>query len=180
MDKALSRSADEVAFLRQFMAEERPLLRFILRYVPSVADARDVMQETLVTLWAKRAEFDATREFLPWACGIARNKVREFWRRQPRWQAFADHDLMSLIDSRQEALSAGLSLRAEKLRDCVAKLPAEQRANLTRYYNDEESVEIIALREGRTVDAIYKMLQRTRRNLLECVERGIRNDQATA
>lgn len=180
MDKTPSRSADEEAFLRQFMAEERALLRFILRYVPAVADARDVLQETLVTLWAKRTEFDATREFLPWACGIARHKVREFWRRQPRWQTFADHDLMTLIDARREVLSAGLSLRAEKLRDCVAKLPPEQRANLTRYYHDEDSVETIALREGRTVDAIYKMLQRTRRSLLECVERGIRNEQATA
>ena len=59
MDPGPSRSADEEAFLRQFMVEQRTLLRFILRYVPSVADARDVLQETLVTLWAKRAEFDA-------------------------------------------------------------------------------------------------------------------------
>jgi RNA polymerase sigma-70 factor (ECF subfamily) len=83
MDQAQNRSADEEAFLRQFMAEERALLRFIMRYVPAVADARDVLQETLVTLWAKRSDFDATREFLPWACGIARHKVREFWRRLP-------------------------------------------------------------------------------------------------
>ena len=47
-----NRSPDEEAFLRQFMAEERTLLRFILRYVPAVIDARDVLQETLVTLWA--------------------------------------------------------------------------------------------------------------------------------
>ena len=180
MDQAQNRSADEEAFLRQFMAEERALLRFIMRYVPSVADARDVLQETLVTLWAKRSDFDATREFLPWACGIARHKVREFWRRKPRWQAFAEHDLMTLIDTRREEISGGLSLRAEKLRDCVAKLPPEQRASLTRYYNDEESVDSIALREGRTPDAVYKMLQRTRRVLLECVERGLRNDHATA
>ncbi len=174
-----SRSADEEAFLRQFMAEERPLLRFILRYVPSVADARDVLQETLVTLWAKRAEFDATREFLPWACGIARFKVREFWRKQPRWQVFAEDDLMNRLDARREELAPELSLRAEKLRECLAKLPPDQRSNLDRYYSGEEPVETIALREGRTVDAIYKMLQRTRRTLLECVERGMKNDGVT-
>jgi RNA polymerase sigma-70 factor (ECF subfamily) len=87
---------------------------------------------------------------------------------------------MTLIDTRREEISGGLSLRAEKLRDCVAKLPPEQRASLTRYYNDEESVDSIALREGRTPDAVYKMLQRTRRVLLECVERGLRNYHATA
>lgn len=180
MDADGNRSADEQAFLRQFMTEERPLLRFILRYVPSVADARDVLQETLVTLWEKRAEFDATREFLPWACGIARNKVREFWRKHPRWQAFAQDDLMTLLDARREELAPELSLRMEKLRDCLAKLPPGQRANLDRYYAGEEPVETIALREGRTVEAVYKMLQRTRRALLDCIERGIRAERAPA
>ncbi len=179
MDITPSRTADEEAFLRQFMMEERPLLRFILRYVPSVADARDVLQETLVTLWAKRAEFDATREFLPWACGIARYKVREFWRKQPRWQAFAQDDLVTLLDSRRDELSPGLSLRAEILRECLRNLPADQRAGLDRYYSGEEPVETIALREGRSVDAIYKMLQRTRRTLLDCIERGLRAEGAT-
>ncbi len=100
MDTDPDRSPDEEAFLRQFMAGERAMLRFILRYVPAVNNAREVLQETLVTLWAKRAEFDATREFLPWACGIARFKVREFWRAQPRREAFAQGDLMALIDAR--------------------------------------------------------------------------------
>ena len=174
------RGADEEAFLRQFMAEERTLLRFILRYVPAVADARDVLQETLVTLWAKREEFDATREFLPWACGIARHKVREFWRQQPRWQPFADEDLMARLDERREELSAELALRAEKLRECVAKLPAEHRTCLERYYASEEPVETIALREGRSVEAVYKLLQRTRRALLECVERGLKQERLTS
>jgi RNA polymerase sigma-70 factor (ECF subfamily) len=176
MDIDQSRSADEAAFLRRFMGEERVLLRFILRYVPAINDARDVLQETLVTLWAKRAEFDESREFLPWACGIARHKVREFWRKQPRWQAFGQDDLMALIDTRCEELAPQLSLRREKLRDCLAKLPAHQRSTLERFYGEEESVETLALREGRSTDAIYKMLQRIRRALQECVERGVRSE----
>lgn len=180
MEAAPRRSAEEEIFLRQFMTEERPLLRFILRYVPSVTDARDVLQETLVTLWAKRTEFDATREFLPWACGIARHKVREFWRKQPRWQAFAAEDLMDALDARRDALSVDLSLRTEKLRECLAKLPPEQRDSLDRYYAGEEPAESIALREGRSVEAFYKALQRTRRALLECIERGLRAERATA
>ncbi len=178
MDPDGNRSPDEEAFLRQFMAEERTLLRFILRYVPAVTDARDVLQETLVTLWAKRAEFDATKEFLPWACGIARFKVREFWRKQPRWESFASEDLMALIDARREVLESEISVRGEKLRECLAKLPAEQRTTLHRYYAEEETVESLALREGRSVEAIYKLLQRVRRALLDCIERGVRAEGA--
>ena len=172
------RSPDEEAFLRQFLAEERALLRFVLRYVPAVTDARDVLQETLVTLWAKRAEFDATREFLPWACGIARFKVREFWRKQPRWESFATDDLMALIDARREVLEPEISLRREKLRGCLGRLPAEQRGLLDRYYAEEESVETLALREGRSVEAIYKVLQRVRSALLKCIERELRAEGA--
>ena len=171
---------DEEAFLRQFMAEERALLRFILRYVPAVTDARDVLQETLVTLWAKRAEFDPQREFLPWACGIARMKVREFWRKQPRWEVFAGEDLMALIDQRRTALEPELSLRREKLRECLGKLPDEQGALLRRYYAEEESVESLAARDGRSVEAIYKTLQRLRRALAECIERGLRAEGGLA
>ena len=178
MDIAPQRSPDEEVFLRQFMAEERALLRFILRYLPAVTDARDVLQETLVTLWAKRSEFDATKEFLPWACGIARFKVREFWRKLPRWESFANEDLMALIDARTAALEPELTLRGEKLRECLAKLPEGQRDTLHRYYAEEESVEALALREGRTVEAIYKLLQRVRRALLECIERGVRAEEA--
>jgi RNA polymerase sigma-70 factor (ECF subfamily) len=180
MDPAPEHPTDDEAFLRQFMAEQGHLLRFILRHVPAVADARDILQETLVTLWTRRADFDATREFLPWACGIARHKVREFWRRQPRWQAFAETDLSTLIDARRDELSGEIALRAEKLRDCLARLPEEQRGQLQRYYANEESVESLALRAGRSTDAIYKMLQRTRRALLDCIERGLRQERITS
>lgn len=165
---------DEQVFLRRFMTEQRALLRFILRYVPSSADARDVLQETFVTLWDKRSQFDATREFLPWACGIARFKVREFWRKQPRWEAFAQQDIMTLLDRRREELGPALALRSEKLQDCLERLPAGQKDLLQRYYHEEESVESLALREGRSVDALYKLLQRIRRALLVCIERGLR------
>lgn len=173
-----ARSPDEEAFLRRFMAEERVLLRFILRYVPAVADARDVLQETLVTLWAKRAEFDASREFLPWACGIARLKIREFWRKQPRWASFATEDVINLLDQRRDAIESEDSLRLDKLRECLRKLPAEQRELMRSYYEEEESVESLALRQGRSGEAIYKSLQRTRRMLLDCIGRGLRTEEA--
>ena len=69
-------------------------------------------------------------------------------------------------------------MRGEKLRECLAKLPDGQRNTLHRYYAEEEPVESLAMREGRTVEAIYKLLQRVRRALLECIERGVRAEEA--
>jgi DNA-directed RNA polymerase specialized sigma24 family protein len=42
---------------------------------------------------------------------------------------------------------------------------------LDGYYVDELSVEAIADRHGRSVEAIYKLLQRIRQALLDCMER---------
>lgn len=98
------------------MTEEKAILRFILRYVPNISDARDVIEETFVTLWAKRGDFDATKEFLLWACGIARFKVKEFWRKRPRWESFANEDLITLIDARlhlhQDFADGGATIEA--------------------------------------------------------------------
>ena len=163
----------EAAFMRLLLTHERAVLRFILTLLPSLADARDVLQETAVALWAKRAEYDPAREFLPWACGFARMKVRELWRKQPRWEAFADEDLVELIEARRGALRPELSDREARLQDCVEKLPPPQRAVLAGYYLEGDTVETLAERDGKTVDAIYKLLQRVRRALLDCVERGM-------
>ena len=85
---------------------------------------------------------------------------------------------MALIDARREVLAPEISARGEKLRECLSKLPAEQRATLNRYYAEEEPVETLALREGRSVEAIYKLLQRVRHTLLQCIERGLRAEGA--
>jgi DNA-directed RNA polymerase specialized sigma24 family protein len=46
------------------------------------------------------------------------------------------------------------------------------------YYHDERSPETLSEREGRSVEAIYKTIQRARRDLQECIERQIRKTQA--
>jgi RNA polymerase sigma-70 factor (ECF subfamily) len=173
MDSAPAPSppGNDHAFLRHILTQENALLRYILRSVPMLSDARDVLQETLLTLWWKRLEFDETRDFLPWAFGVARLKVLEFWRKQPRWESFANGDLQDLLDARQQALEGELSERAERLKECVRKLPQLQCALLHRYYTAEESVETIAHAESRSVESVYKALQRIRRTLADCVER---------
>lgn len=161
----------DALLMRLFVTHERAVLRFILGFVPALNDARDILQETAVTLWAKRTEFDPAREYLPWACGIARFKVREFWKKQPRWESFAQEDLLDLMEAQREAMRPELSEREARLRECVQKLPEDSRQVLVRYYVEGESIEEVARQQTRTVEAIYKLLQRVRRALLDCVQR---------
>lgn len=166
---------DDPEFVQHLVREERALLRFVMGFVPSVEEARDVVQETAALLWERRAEFDRARPFLPWACGFARMKVREFARRQARWQFLEDEDFVALLERRRAELEPELEARREWLRGCLEKLGEAQRAFITGYYFDELTVEELGTRTGKSTEAIYKLLQRLRRALFDCV-----NEQAAA
>lgn len=163
-------------FMRLFVAHEPALQRFIMSLAPAVADARDILQETAATLWTKRAQYDPQRDFLPWACGIAKYKVREFWRKQQRWEVLAEGELLELIESRREELLPELDARREHLQTCLERLPQRQRDIMTGYYTEGRTVVDLAARERSSAEAIYKLLQRVRRALLECVERGLQSE----
>lgn len=160
-------AADHDRFMRLFLTHEMEILRAVLIYVPHRSDARDILQETAIALWKQFGRYDPSRPFVNWACGYARVEVRRFLRRAHR-QAVLSERAMALIEAADASFDAE---RERHLADCRAKLPPESRSILDGYYLEEESVEALARRHGRTVEAIYKTLQRIRRGLLECIER---------
>ncbi|MBI5693778.1 MAG: sigma-70 family RNA polymerase sigma factor [Verrucomicrobia bacterium] len=161
---------DHERFMRLFLEHEPAILRSVLVFVPHRADARDIVQETAVALWRHFAEYDPARPFVNWACGFARIEVRRFLRRRQRRAALSETAAAALIES-EEAQSAWHEERERHLADCRARLAPEQRRILDGYYVDELDVNALAQRHDRSPEAIYKMLQRIRHALLDCMER---------
>ncbi len=56
-----------VQFTRHFAEAEGAMKAFAYSLVPNRADAEDVIQETLKSLWEHFDDYDPTRPFLPWA-----------------------------------------------------------------------------------------------------------------
>jgi RNA polymerase sigma-70 factor, ECF subfamily len=52
----------------------------------------------------------------------------------------------------------------------MEKLPAQQRAIVEAYYFRRQSVDLIAAETRRSVEAVYKTLQRIRWTLRQCIE----------
>lgn len=157
-------------FMRLFLEHEPAILRSVLVFVPQRADARDIVQETAVALWRQFPDYDPARPFVNWACGFARIEVRRFLRRHQRRAALSEAAAVALMQS-EGAQAAWHEERESHLADCRARLAPEQRRILDGYYIDELSVEALAERHDRSVEAIYKALQRIRHALLECMER---------
>ena len=64
------------------------------------------------------------------------------------------------------------------LATCLGKLNEKSRRLIKGYYHEGRSPESLSKREGRTVEAIYKTIQRSRGELQTCIERQIRKAQA--
>ncbi len=169
-----SKSASQQDFLRVFLANEREILRYVVALVPNLADAQEIVQQTAVVLWEKFDQYDAERPFAPWACRFALNVTRQWMARQQRWKALLDSGLAEELASRREQLRPEFDARLVHLDRCLQKLPEEQRSLVDGYYFRQLDVATVSDQAERTVDAVYKALQRIRRQLRECIERSLR------
>lgn len=76
------------------------LYAFIYSLLSDAELARDVLQETNAVLWAKAAEFEADRDFGPWALAIARYQVLAARQRMSRDRLVFDPDVLDRIARR--------------------------------------------------------------------------------
>ena len=160
---------DHERFTRLLIEHEPELLRCVLVAVPNRADARDIMQECSVALWRRFSEYDPERSFVPWALGFVRMEVRRFLRSSRRRAQLTERAAELLLQDEQSH-AEDLGVREQYLKHCVDGLPGDQRELIHGYYREEHSVGELSQTGGRSVEAVYKMLQRIRRALHECIE----------
>ena len=156
-------------FMRLFLEHEPELLRTAMIYLPFRSDARDIVQETAVALLRDFERFDESRPFVPWACGYVRIEVRRFLREARKGTLLSERaaDILAVAESRVTAESEA---RKDAMNCCLEQLPEQQRDLIRGYYLEERSVDSLASQQSRTVEAVYKALQRIRGGLLACIE----------
>src|ERR1700722_10832150 len=69
-------------FVEGYLRSQDRIYAYVVSLLPNRADAEDVFQQTSLILWKKWQQFDPTRDFVTWACGIAHFEVRNFLRKQ--------------------------------------------------------------------------------------------------
>jgi RNA polymerase sigma-70 factor (ECF subfamily) len=173
-------TAAQQRFLALFLRSEREIFRYVAVLVPNVIEAEEIVQQTALALWEKFDSYDPAKPFTPWACRFALNKARQWMERRQKWQALLADGLAEELARRREELAPELERRLVHLEGCVAKLPEEHRAVVEGYYYHRLEIEALAAESGRTVDATYKMLQRIRLALRQCVENAAKLAESTA
>ena len=158
---------------QQIALAQRPLYAYVCAMLGSSHDASDVLQEANLVLWRKSAEFDAARPFLPWAYGIARLQVLAHREKQSRDRHVFSEAAMARIAERVLERDDDLELRSAALEQCLARLPARQRAAIRMRYEQEMAVASIAETCGRSDNAVATQLYRARLALAQCIKRAL-------
>jgi RNA polymerase sigma-70 factor (ECF subfamily) len=164
---------DPERFVRLFVEGEREILRYILRLVPDVDDAHEILQETAVDLWRKFDQYDPAFAFAPWACGFAFRRVLKHREQRARRARYLSIEALNLIAPQRPENDEFLEDRRRALERCLQQLRDEDRLVVEHRYSRQMSVAEIAGTTGRNTSALYKALERIRRQLFECVNRRL-------
>ena len=154
-------------FLRLYVEHEEALRGFVRSLVPTLEDAREVMQQTAAVLWRK---FDDSADFRPWAFGVAKFEALAFLRDRARDRHVFGDEVLALLEA--EAMEVAQSSEQEEraLEQCLQKLSAAQRELVETAYAPGTRMDELARSAGRTPMALYKSLHRIRMILADCVQ----------
>ena len=159
-------------FLRLFTTHEPAVRAFVRSLVPGLSDANDVMQEVAIVLWRKFGEYASGEDFRRWAFGVAKMKVLSWQRDRGRDRHVFGDEVTDMLASHAEEHSDRLAAQREALRQCLDKLPAEQRRLVDSAYAPQTRIHELAAAFGQSAAALYKRLHRIRLALVECT-RGV-------
>jgi len=145
------------------------LFAYIYSLTADADGARDILQETNRLLWRKADDYDAGREFLPWAMTHAFNQVRAARTRSKRERlVFQDDATLERITEDTVEHGEG-DHRATALEECLQQLSAKQRALVERFYDRGETMAEIAASQAGRENTVAVTLHRIRQSLAECI-----------
>ncbi len=146
---------------------------FVLTLAPRWSDAEEILQETNAVLWKKREQFEPGTDFVRWANQVAYFEVLKFRESRRRDAVCFSEVFIEDVAAETSSRSESLQAQREALELCLQKLPEKDRILISHRYREGAAVKTIAETVGRSLDAVYKALQRARGSLLACVRRTL-------
>ena len=135
------------------------------RLAPRADHADDVVQDVFLAAWENLRAYRGSSSLQSWLLGIARNKVRDYYRarlREPNLLETDKENSGAKIASPQIDDHLDKERARNKIRKVLNELPEKYRVILIWRYWNEFPVKAIAMRIGKTEKATERMLARAR------------------
>lgn len=169
----MARQSTDKQFVELLTSSQIRLGAYALSLVRSHTDADDVLQNASIALWEKRAEYDADREFFPWACGVVLIEVLRYRDKTKREKLLFDDGLINTLATEHVARADELDLRRQLLSLCIAKLSESDRRLLQDRYGSDVKLKKISQQRGWSLPSVYNALSRIRSALHRCIETNL-------
>ncbi|MCA9240551.1 MAG: sigma-70 family RNA polymerase sigma factor [Planctomycetales bacterium] len=167
-------STSDAAFIQLLSKHQRHLHSFIRSLVPSDTDADDVMQDTSLALWENRGSYDSTRDYFPWACGVAHVYVLRHRRKTASDRLWFNDEVLELLASQMLEDSELFELRREALNACLDKLSEEDRRIVRIRYQEGITLGEMTQIVESSARSIQRTMVRVRRVLQRCITATLR------
>ncbi|WP_437230736.1 sigma-70 family RNA polymerase sigma factor [Planctomicrobium sp. SH661] len=166
-------------FVDLFLSNQHRIYRFVASAVPQWVETEEIFQQTCLTLWERWDQFRPDGDFVQWACGIAIGHLRNHVRKKQNHQVLFEESVLEQLALSHIENHSQLEELHQALRECVQRLPAENRRIILRCYDGQTTPREAAELEGKTLNVLYKLLRKTRALLYHCITRRVAEWRAT-
>jgi RNA polymerase sigma factor (sigma-70 family) len=139
----------------------------------NLGQSEDLAQETFITAWKHLRQLRERDKLRAWLCGIARNRINNFLRREGRQPIRQAEPLENVAEAQSpEPLPVDRTIdkeEAEILWRSLEKIPEIYREPLVLFYREHQSIEMVAEQLELTVDTVKQRLSRGRKMLQDQV-----------
>ena len=173
----------QLVFTQQWTRHQCAVRAYLASFLGNCVAVDDALQEVAMVVWQKGPWERDSSEFLRYSIACARRIALAACRKQgdARLELLSPEAATLLADQvvfqeQQEVEAPDGLMRA--LRKCLELIKPEQRELLESRYSGEskEELDMISKRVGKSMDSIYKSLERLRERLRACVERRQNTD----
>lgn len=157
-------------FLRLYTECEGRLRAFLWGMLPTWDGVDEVLQNASLIMWRKFDQFDPDTMFVKWATVICRFEALKYRRTKARDRHIFNEDLLAMLGDESVEEDEEL-FRREKvaLTHCMDEIKESHRILLMASYAKGAKIKGIAEEAGRTPTSVYKLLNRLREKLHECI-----------
>ncbi|QDT00899.1 sigma-70 family RNA polymerase sigma factor [Adhaeretor mobilis] len=166
----MSGKSTDSQFVDILSSNQARMRAYAISMVGNPSDADDLLQNACLTLWEKRDNYDADREFFPWACGFVLIEILRHRRKKATDKLMFDDALVKSLSAEYEKYSYEYDIRREQLHLCLGRLNAKDRNLLNDRYCQNAEPKNISQRRGLPLPTVYGSLSRIRRLLHRCIE----------
>lgn len=163
------KDSQTLSFTERIIAAQPRLYSYAAALMPDLDAANEVLQEANRVMLESESQYDPSRDFLSWACGVLRYRVLARVRDRGRERLCFDSELVETLAQQMANREADGDQRSNWLRNCYEKLTEHQRMMLDLRYESGATVESMSKLLNRPVTSVSSSLTKIRRKLSECV-----------